>query len=261
MITIDYCGYHAHNPDYDVILRPSGTKSYLFLIILSPMIFYSTNQSLLKVKPGACMLYTPGHYQHYIAEKEFFNSYVHFFCDPEDIEPYHLKENEVFYPDNVEELNWLLKKIYQEFINKFSLSEQMFDSYMKQLLATLHREQKKEDIPFEHRQGIYPELLIIRQQMLEHCEEEWTIDKMCKLLNLGKSQLYKYYTQFFNSTPKEELIQARLQKAKYLMRNEALTIKQAAFESGFQNINHFNRLFKSHLLCTPGEYRRLNSVF
>ena len=39
MITVEYCGYHTHNPDQDLIFRPSGSASYLFLLVLSPMYF------------------------------------------------------------------------------------------------------------------------------------------------------------------------------------------------------------------------------
>ncbi len=255
MITIDYCGYHTHNPDRDIIFRPSGTASYLFLLVLSPMTFYSSNHSSVKAKPGACILYSPDKYQHYQAENEFFNSYVHFFCNQEDMKQYDIEQNKIFYPDNVEELNWLLKKIYQEFINKLSRSGQMTNLYIHQLLILLHRGQLRETIPNEQRQNIYPELLSIREQMLENCEQPWTVGQLCKILNIGKSQLYKYYALFFHSTPKEELIQARLQKAKYLMNNDAVTIKQAAYDSGFNNICHFNRIFKARFRCTPQDYR------
>lgn len=255
MIAIDYCGYHTHNPDHDIIFRPSGTTSYLFLLVLSPMTFYFPNHSSLKVKPGACILYSPDKYQHYQAENEFFNSYVHFFCNQDDIKEYNLELNKIFYPDNAEELNWLLKKIYQEFINKLSKSEQMIGLYINQLLILLHRGQLRESMPREQRQNIYPELLSLRQQMLEGCEQPWSVEQLCKILNIGKSQLYKYYSLFFNSTPKEDLIQARLQKVKYLMNNDAVTIKQAAYDSGFNNICHFNRIFKAQCGCTPMQYR------
>lgn len=255
MLTIDFCGYHTHNPDHDVILRPSGTPSYLFLIILSPMTFYFPSGDSVKAKSGACILYSPGEPQHYQAVHEFFNSYVHFFCNPEIIEEYDLKQNRIFYPDNVEELNWLIKKIYQESINKMSNVDQMLNAYLTQLLIMLNRYQMQESIPYEQRQGIYAELLSLRELMLKSCEQPWTVDQMCKILNIGKSQLYTYYQQFFNSTPKEELIQARLQKSKYLMNNEAVTIRQAALDSGFANICHFNRLFKAQCGCTPSDYR------
>lgn len=221
------------------------------------MTIYYPNHNSMKVKPGACILYTPGYYQHYQAENEFFNSYVHFFCNQKDLKDYHIRTNTIFYPDNVEDLNWLLKKIYQEFINKMSKSEQMIANYIHQLLIILHRGQLQETIPSDQRLNIYPELLSLREQMLTSCEQPWTVEQLCNILNIGKSQLYKYYEQFFHSSPKEDLIQARIQKAKYLLSNEAVMIKQAAFESGFHNICHFNRLFKIQCGCTPGEYRKM----
>ena len=54
----------------------------------------------------------------------------------------------------------------------------------------------------------------------------------------------------------DELIQARLQKVCFLLTNDAITIREAAYESGFQNINYFNRLFRKTFGCTPGEYRK-----
>lgn len=256
MISIEYCGYHTHNPDHDLIFRPTGTTSYLFLLVLSPMTFYFPDNSSIKAKPGACILFSPGNYQHYQAKKNFFNSYIHFFCDESLMDEYNIHQNRLFYPDNTEELNWLLKKIYQEHTNKLVLSENMMDLYVKQLLTLLYRGQQQEVIPVEQRENIYPELLALRGQMLGNCEQPWTVDQICDMLNIGKSQLYKYYDLFFHSSPKKELIQARLQKSKYLMTNDAVTIKQAAYESGFQNVCHFNRLFKSHCGCTPGEYRQ-----
>lgn len=258
MITVEYCGYHTHNPDRDIIFRPAGTTSYLFLLILSPMTFYFPNHSFIKVKPGACILYTPGNYQHYQSDNEFFNSYVHFFCDQETLRNYDIIQNKIFYPDNTEETNWYLKKIYQEFINKLTMSDHMIDLYIHQLLTTLHRGQLRDTIPNEQRQHIYPELLSLRNQMLQNCNQQWNVEMICKILNIGKSQLYKYYELFFRSTPKEDLIQARIQKAKYLIKNEAFTIKQVAYDSGFHNICHFNRIFKVHCGCTPSEYREMS---
>ena len=68
--------------------------------------------------------------------------------------------------------------------------------------------------------------------------------------------IVEYYNAYFHCSPMDELIQARLQKACFLLTNEAITIKEAAYASGFQNINHFNRLFRKTFHCTPGEYRK-----
>lgn len=255
MITIDYCGYHTHNPDCDLIYRPAGTDNYLFLLVLSPMMFYFEDAPKVQASPGACILYTPGHYQHYQAEKDFFNSFVHFSCPSELPAQFSLRQNQLFYPQHLDELHWILKKIYQEFCNPLAKSELLMETYIQQLLIFLHREQVQETFAFSQQTDLYSEMLALRQQMLSRCELDWTTEKLCRMLNIGHSQFYKYYEQFFHSTPRQELIQARLQKARYLLSNDAVTIKQAAYDSGFENIYHFNRLFKSHCGCTPGEYR------
>ena len=118
MITIDYCGYHTHNPDRDLIYRPCGSASYLFLLVLSPMTFHFPDHSTVKANPGACILYSPGYYQNYQADREFFNSYVHFYCDRQLVDHHRIRQNALFYPSNTEELHWLLKRIFQEFLNK-----------------------------------------------------------------------------------------------------------------------------------------------
>ena len=257
MIKIEYCGYHTHNPDQELIYRPFGTASYLFLLVLSPMRFHFADHTSTEASPGACILYEPGTYQHYQAEDRFFNSYVHFFCDKELVEQYNIQTNTLFYPANTEEIHWLLKKIYQEFLNRQpAYREALMDLYVHQLLIQTARAQLHKKEPNEQYQNIYHEIVSIRGQMLNNCEQPWCINQLCKILNLGKSQFYKYYNAYFHCSPMDELIQARLQKACFLLTNEAITIKEAAYASGFQNINHFNRLFRKTFHCTPGEYRK-----
>ena len=257
MIKIEYCGYHTHNPDRELIYRPSGTASYLFLLVLSRMSFHFPDHTAAQALPGACILYEPGTYQHYQAEERFFNSYVHFFCDKTVVEQYHIQTNVLFYPHNTEEIHWLLKKIYHEFLSRQrAYGEPLIDLYVHQLLIQIAREQLQKKEADEPYPNLFHELLSIREQMLNSCEHPWRIDHLCKILNLGKSQLYKYYNTYFHCSPMDELIQARLQKACFLLTNEAITIREAAYESGFQNINHFNRLFRKTFGYTPGEYRK-----
>lgn len=254
-IRVDYCGYHTHNSDGSLIYRPAGSDSYLFLLILSPMKFCFGDGTTEEAGPGACILYEPGCYQYYQAHGRFYNSYVHFFCDPSLVSRYHIKTNVIFYPENTEEIHWLLKKVYQEYLNRQSDHEQMLHCYLNQLLILISRIQQQTDTPGNPHTTIYLEMMSIRGEMLRTCEKPWSIDQLCQILNLGKSQLYSYYKEFFHCSPIDELIQARLQKACFLMTNDAITIREAAFESGFQNISHFNRIFRKVYGCVPGVYR------
>jgi len=90
--------------------------------------------------------------------------------------------------------------------------------------------------------------------MLKNCEENWSIQRLCRETNMEKSQFYHYCKLFFQSTPKSELLQARMEKARYLLTNEALQIQQVAQACGFTNMQHFSRYFKEWFHCSPREY-------
>jgi len=57
-------------------------------------------------------------------------------------------------------------------------------------------------------------------------------------------------------TFRDMLIEARLKTAKELLRLSSLSILEVALCSGFNEITHFNRLFRRRAGCTPSQYRR-----
>ena len=104
-------------------------------------------------------------------------------------------------------------------------------------------------------EGLYREFQELRLAMLSHYEKEWTMEKLCERANMEKSQFYSYYKKFFSSTPHNDLIEVRLDKAKNLLTNQALSISQTAELCGFSNLSHFSRYFKKHCGCSPKEWR------
>lgn len=48
----------------------------------------------------------------------------------------------------------------------------------------------------------------------------------------------------------------RIEKAKELLLNSKLTITEVAFNTGFQNLTHFNRIFRANTQKSPREYKK-----
>ncbi|MDH6363739.1 AraC-like DNA-binding protein [Enterococcus sp. PF1-24] len=257
-MNVVYCGFLTHNIDQDVIYRPQGLQRYLLLVVLSPMAFLFADGKKQQAKPGACLIYTPNTYQHYYAEGPFFNSFIEFTSPYLLEEKYQLPYNQLFYPENYEAINQGIKKIQQEFLNQFPHKDEMIHLQVEEILIQLERNFQKSQLSAKYNQDLYQELLSLRQQMLANCQQPWTIQQLSQMAKIGKSQFHKLYKELFFSTPKEDLIQARLQKALFEMTNNSLTIKQAAYKAGFQNINHFNRLFKAKFHCSPSQYLKEN---
>lgn len=253
MYRINYCGYNISNADRDTIYRPGGSGDYLFLLIHSPMEFYQPRLPA-PAEPGACIFYSPGFPQHYQAVREFRNSFVHFTADAELLIPYGIPENRVFYPGNREELNDLLKQIYAEFLTKDLHCEKKLAALIDLLLISISRHLSHASRHSGENLTLLLTFQNARLQILSHCEEEWSTDRMCRLVNLGKSQFFSYYRTFFHNTPKAELLAARLDRAKDLLTNEAMQVQQAAALSGFRSLPHFTKYFKETCGCTPSQY-------
>lgn len=249
-----YCDYNRSNPDYDIINRPAGSGDYLFLYLITPMKIRFGTETVV-TKEHAFLLYTPGEAQIYQAVRRFKNSFVHFTSDNGDfLKEYDLPANRVVYLPDPGAMNTALRNIYMESVLKQDFYAEQMDMLMRQLFILfsrqLHTWPGGSAIPAD----LYEQFRKARIEILTNITREWSTDSMAALTNLGVSQFYSYYQLFFNRSPKAELLEARLERAKYLLRVEAMPVGQAAAMSGFANLSHFTRYFKKECGMTPSAY-------
>ena len=65
----------------------------------------------------------------------------------------------------------------------------------------------------------------------------------------------KYIKDKSGKTFGEHVANIRMKKAKSLLKNGNMTVENIAFAVGYQNVEHFNRLFKKTFDMTPVQYR------
>lgn len=255
MFRTGYCDYNRANPDCDIIDRPEGSGDYLFLYFMVPMKVQLGGRTQM-AKEGAFLLYTPGEPQVYQAVRRFKNSFVHFTCDDDGfLEDYGLPVNRIVYPPDPGAINGLFKLIYVESVTKQDYYQEQLDKLMHQMFILFSRQLHS----FPEGKGIHADLFEefrkARIEILTHIDRKWDADSMAELTNLGTSQFYNYYRLFFNRSPKSELLDARIERSKYLLRVEKLPVAQAAAQTGFDSLPHFTRYFKKTCGMTPSEYR------
>lgn len=253
MYSINFCEYSRSNHDYDTIFRPSGSGDYLFLQFKAPMKVY-LNDKLTITRENACILYTPGTPQHYQAVRRFYNSYLHFSSDENPAISFQIPENTVFYPNDPMQVDSYIFRLQQEYFSNLPFHEESIHALITLMFLSIARDMNEATVQKEDSGHLYPLFQSLRLQMLTECEEHWDMERLCKCVNLEKSQFYAYYRSFFSSTPKNDLLRARLEKAKNLLSNEALQVKEVAQLCGFQNQSHFTRYFKAYCGCPPGVY-------
>jgi 2-isopropylmalate synthase len=82
-----------------------------------------------------------------------------------------------------------------------------------------------------------------------------TLDDLSHKFYLSKPYLSKYIKEKSGKTFGENLKQVRLKKASTLLKNGNMKVERVAEASGYQNVEHFNRLFKKKYGMTPVQYR------
>lgn len=258
MFQVNYCEFNRSNVDYDRIYRPGGSGDYLLLLFKTPMKCY-LKDTLQISRENACLLYAPKELQNYQAVQKFFNSYVHFSTDLCLEEKYGIATSQLLYPENFPRLDALIQEIQREYLFKEPFYQERCQALLETLFILLSRSLSKKE---EERSPDFSELLPVfqklRLRMLQSCEENWSVERLCRETNLSKSQFFCYYHRFFSASPKAELLEARMEKARTLLTNEALQIQQVAHLCGFSNMQHFSRYFKSRYHCSPRAYKELH---
>ena len=106
---------------------------------------------------------------------------------------------------------------------------------------------------------LYRQLLLIREEMQQHPEADWNVQKLCERTHVSRSYLQRMYKRYFGQSIFGELIDFRLQKAKALLSSTEYPISQIAELCGYETYAHFAKQFKAQEGVTPSEFRKGSS--
>lgn len=83
-----------------------------------------------------------------------------------------------------------------------------------------------------------------------------TLDELADTFNLSKPYLSKYIKENGGITFQEAVKKARMKKARKMLKESNQTVESIAAAVGYENVEHFNRLFKKSYGMTPVQFRR-----
>jgi AraC-like DNA-binding protein len=95
-------------------------------------------------------------------------------------------------------------------------------------------------------------IIIMRQRL----EEPLTIREIAVALALSPGHFARLFHQETGRSPRDYLIDLRLERACYLLRSGKVSVAEACVASGYQSLPSFTRLFHQRLGQTPTEYAR-----
>lgn len=91
---------------------------------------------------------------------------------------------------------------------------------------------------------------------LKNHYKDVTLDELAENFNLSKPYLSKYIKENAGITFQEAVKKARMKKARTMLKDSNQTVENIAATVGYDNVEHFNRLFKKTYGMTPVQFRR-----
>lgn len=93
----------------------------------------------------------------------------------------------------------------------------------------------------------------------EHSDEEISLTKVAKAVNISANHLSEKFRQVTGVNFVEYVARIRFEKARSLLHDADLRISEIAFAVGFQSLSQFNRVFKKLSGESPTAYRAAQS--
>lgn len=236
-----------------------------FLVVTEGKLVNETNDKKISLEAGKIALLRPNdaHRSFKISSKLSYTnimvrcSVIKKQCEIVDTSLYDklIKGTEIVF--GVSETFLLKLKNYLHHINLLSMEEiesqeffkkAMFTALMDELFYHLATNLVKPDMPEWFRQ--------ITQVLESSLELDYDVDKLCQIVSYSRTHLNRLFQTYLHQSPKEFLLQTKINYACRLLQTTNKTILDIASTIGYKNLGHFNTTFKSILHLSPREYRK-----
>ncbi len=164
------------------------------------------------------------------------------------------KELQYFDPKSYDNSDTLMKNmsVHQKNHLAFEIETQ---GIIKQLLSRflLHGEYKNEHIE----QRILKSLHYIHKNI----DQPIDIDELADMCFLSKDHFIRLFRKEMNCTPGKYINQKKIEAVQMRILIDDASIKDIAYDAGFDNISYFNRLFTKITGERPGQYKKRMKLF
>lgn len=236
--------------------RVNGRNDYQLLYIANGKAHFLINGNKIEAEKGSVILYSPKDSQEYIyyLDENPDIYWIHFSgSDPQKI----IDDSNIIFKRKINILKRhdyiiIMDKIIQEIQKKEIDYLNMCNLYIKQLFLLIKR---STDENTYINNNINKEIQNILDSFEENYNKPLFIAEYAKNHNISICWLIKLFKQQVGITPKDYLINIRLNKAKELLITSEYTINEIAEIVGYEDALYFSRLFKKRIGMSPTQYK------
>lgn len=146
------------------------------------------------------------------------------------------------------------------FKNPTLVSEELLGLKIKELILLLVQTKNVDSI-LELVSDLYSSRTISLKKVIDlHLYSNLTMAELAKMCKLSLSSFKREFKKIFDDSPANYMLNAKLSKARELLRISDLPINEVAYEIGFNDPLYFTRQFKKKVGTSPSAYRKAESV-
>lgn len=87
-------------------------------------------------------------------------------------------------------------------------------------------------------------------------KENFSVDEISKAIGVSRVQLYRKVKALLNCSVTDYILNRRLKKAKYYLRNEDYNVSEISYRVGISSPTYFSTIFKAKYGMTPSEFKK-----
>lgn len=162
-----------------------------------------------------------------------------------------------FFLKNNPQLSQVSNRMLQTFTSDDPFKDFQAEVILRELVLCLLRLQKLSGaFKSYHSHSNKSPFLAVMNYISEHLTADIKIEELCRVACMSKSSLYRMFSEEYGISPAQLIIEERLRYAKQFLQDaSSMSIKEAAYASGFNDPNYFSRIFKKMEGMSPSEYR------
>lgn len=109
-----------------------------------------------------------------------------------------------------------------------------------------------------HQERLEPDVVHqIKQYIILHSQEDISLEMIAKRVDLSPFYISKVFKEQLGINYIDFLTECRIQKAKSMMSDPELSLKEITFEVGYNDPNYFSKVFKKVCGVSPTDYRKM----
>lgn len=124
------------------------------------------------------------------------------------------------------------------------------ENLIKEILEYIEEEKKQKDIK---------PIRMVKEYIEKNYMQEISLNQLAEMVDMNASYLSSVFKKETGMAYSEYLIQCRIKQASRLLVETDLSIREIAYQSGYQDARYFSKQFSKQVGLKPSEYRKLYS--